>query len=127
MSLPPLPTDLHDAWVDQFTFEPLRGRLTISLWLDVAEGVSVVCKQLLLSGISNRQQVMDLQQQIERVKRKGKRTALNYRLEDFSYYHPLTLSKAELAIRLAIDHLPVLIIQCKKLTVQEMNTEEIRF
>jgi hypothetical protein len=124
MSLLSLPTDWHDARVDQFTFEPLRGRLTIRLWLDVAEGVSVVCKQLLLSGISNGQQVMALQQQIERVNRKGKRRALNYRLENFSSYPLLPLNKAELAIRLAIDQLPVLIIQCTKLTIQELSTEK---
>lgn len=127
MSLFPLPTDLHDAGVEQFTFEPLRGRLTINLLLDVPNGVSLVRKQLLLSGISNGKEVSLLQQQIDRAMRKSKCPTLGYRLNDFSYYPPLTSSKVDFAICLAIDHLPVLIIRCKKITVQEMSTEKIGF
>jgi hypothetical protein len=120
MSLLPLPTDLHDAGVEQFTFEPLRGRLTISLLLAVPNGISLVRKQLLLSGISNGKEVLHLQHQIDLAKSRSNSSALGYRLEDFSYHNPLASNKAELAIRLAIDHLPVLIIQCKKLTVQTL-------
>lgn len=119
MSLPPLPTDLHDAGVEQFAFEPLRGRLTITLLLDVPNGISLVRKQLLLSEISNGKEVLHLQQQIDLVKSRSNRSTLGYRLEDFSYHNPPASSKAGLAICLAIDHLPVLIIQCKKITVQE--------
>jgi hypothetical protein len=120
MGLLPLPTDLHDAGVEQFIFEPLRGRLTVSLLLDVPNGISLIRKQLLLSGISNGKEVLHLQQQIDLVKSSSNRSTLDYRLEDFSYHNPLVSSKTEFAIRLAIDHLPVLIIQCKKLTVQEL-------
>jgi hypothetical protein len=120
MSLPLLPTDLHDAAVDQFAFEPLRGRLTLSLWIEPANGPYVRRKQLLLSGISNGKEVERLQQQIDQIKRKGKKSALWYRLDEFGYCDPLASKKMELAIRLAIDHLPVLIIHCKKITVQEL-------
>ena len=125
MSLPLLPTDLHDAAVDQFVFEPLRGRLTISVWIEPANGLYVVCKQLLLSEISNGKEVERLQQQIDRIKRKGNRKGkgswLGYRLEEFDYCDPPASKKAELAIRLVIDHLPVLIIHCQKITVQELT------
>lgn len=129
MSLPPLPTDLHDAAVDQFVFEPVSGQLTISVWLEPANGLYVVCKHLLLSGISNGKEVEGFQQQIDRIKRKrsrrkdgsrGKQSWLGYRLEEFDYCEPLTSKKAGLAIRLVIDHLPVLIIHCQKITVQEL-------
>jgi hypothetical protein len=120
MSLPPLPTDLHDAGVEDFSFEPLRGRLTISLLLDVPNGVSLVRKQLLLSGISNGKEVVHLQKQIDLAKSRSNRLTLGYRLEGFSYHNSLVSNKTELAIRLAIDHLPVLIIQCEKLTVQAL-------
>jgi len=120
MSLPPLPTDLHDAGVEHFSFDSLCGRLTITLLLDAANGVSLVRKQLLLSGISNGKEVIHLQQQIDLAKSRSNRSTLGYRLEDFSYHNPLALSKVELAIRLAIDHLPVLIIHCKKITTQEL-------
>jgi hypothetical protein len=121
MSLPLLPTDLHDAAVDQFAFEPLRGRLTLSLWIEPANGLYVRRKQLLLSGISNGKEVERLQQQIDQIKRKSKKSALWYRLDEFDYCDPLASKKTELAIRLAIDHLPVLIIHCKKITVQELT------
>lgn len=116
MSLPLLPTDLHDALSDEFTFDLLRGRLTISMWLDVPQGLRTERKQILLSGVRNGKEVAQLQQQIERIKRKGKRSSLNYLLEEFSYSDPTASPKAELSIRLAIDHLPVLIIHCKKIT-----------
>lgn len=89
MSLSPLPTDLHNAGAEQFTFEPLRGRLTISLLLDVTNRVSLVRKQLLLSGISNGKKVLDIQQQIDLAKSRSNRSELGYRLKDFSYHNPL--------------------------------------
>lgn len=116
MSLPPLPTDLHDALIDEFTFDQLRGRLTIGMLLDVPEGLRTERKQLLLSGVRNGKEVAQFQQQIERIKRKGKRSSLNYLLEEFSYSDPTASPKAGLSIRLAIDHLPVLMIHCEKIT-----------
>ncbi|MGI4875604.1 MAG: hypothetical protein ACRYFX_30990 [Janthinobacterium lividum] len=123
MSLTPFPTDLHDAGVEQCTFDLLRGQLTISLLLDAANGIRVVRKQLLLSGISNGKEVTHFQKQVDRAirkKGKGNRSRLGYRLEDVSYCTPLASGKAELAIRLAIDHLPVLLIQCEKIAILDL-------
>lgn len=121
MRLPSLSAELHDAIVEQFSFELPRGRLTIHLLLDVAEGFSVRRKQLLLSGVRNEKEVEELQRQIERAKRKGNRATLNYRLDDLSYCRPLTSGKADLIIRLAIDHLPELLIYCDKITLQALG------
>jgi hypothetical protein len=74
----------------------------------------------LLSGIRNGKEVERLQQQIDQIKSKDKRSALWYRLDKFGYCDPLVSKKTELAIRLAIDHLPGLSIHYKKITVQEL-------
>jgi hypothetical protein len=121
MRLPSLSSELHDAIVEQFSFELPRGRLTINLLLDVAEGFSVLRKQLLLSGVRNGKEIAELQQRIERAKRQGNRAALNYRLADLRYDNPLASGKADLVIYLAIDHLPALLIQCDKITLQELG------
>jgi hypothetical protein len=119
MSLLPLPTDLHDALIEEFAFDQLRGRLTIGVLLAVPEGLRTERKQILLSGVRNGKEVAQLQQQFERILRKFRRLVPGclLELEDLSYADPTASPKAELAIRLAIDHLPALIIQCKKFTV----------
>ncbi|TPG63585.1 hypothetical protein EAH73_16125 [Hymenobacter nivis] len=71
MSLPPLPTDLHDALIEEFAFDQLRGRLTIGVLLAVPEGLMTERKQILLSGVSNGREVVQFEQQIERIKKKA--------------------------------------------------------
>ncbi|WP_125916744.1 hypothetical protein [Hymenobacter coccineus] len=94
------------------------------MWLDVPQGVYHERKQILLTGVRNGKEVAQLQQQIERIKRKskgkGKRLESGLLLEDFSYADLTAPRKDELSIRLAIDHVPVLIVQCKKITVQAL-------
>jgi len=127
MSFLPIKTSLiaalHDASVEHFVFDAVRGRLLLTLLLDSDEGPSHRQQQVVFSGIRNGAEVQQLQRLIDATLAAGKRLKLGYRLDEFcplrqeaSDYH-----EGRLSVRLVINHLPVLQLRCQKITSQEVN------
>jgi hypothetical protein len=121
MATPRIADHLHDAVVEQFSFDAERGRLTILLW-EQPEALwqtdAAVRKQLVLSGIRNGAAVAAVQRLIEAELRQNQRAELGYRVDWFDFDPAQPGRPLDLHLRLEIDHLPPLLIHCAKLTLQ---------
>ena len=127
MSFLPITTNffatLHDATVEHFAFEPLRGRLLLTLLLDSNMGASYRLQQVVLSGIRNGADMERVQLLVKAALATNSRAKLGYRLDEFCLLPQgdLECQDGRLSVRLAIDHLPTLQFCCQKITNEEVN------
>ena len=114
---------LHDASVEHFLFDALRGRLLLTLLLDSDKSPSHYQQQIVLSGIHNGADVEQVQRVVNAALANSSRPKLEYRLDEF-YLLPKDASdclQGSLSVRLTIDHLPPLQLHCQKITRREVN------
>jgi len=116
---------LHDAVVEEFVFDVALGRLQLTLLLVSFTNNQFVHRreQVVLSGLRHKADVERVHRRIKAALSKGSRTELGYRLDEFRLLPPETLQheQGRLNVLLAIDHLPVLHLDCQKITSQEVD------
>lgn len=112
-------TSLHDAVVDQFRFDAVRGRLEIIIWKR-PEDSSLLYWRLMVSGIrSSTCELQHTQAAIDTVLKSGKRKSLGFRVDEFQCKKQLGLDNGSaFTVSLSIDHLTPLRIDCLKCTIQ---------
>jgi hypothetical protein len=116
---------LHDAVVEQFVFNAAAGRLQLTLLLVSFANSQFAHRreQVVLSGIRHGADVERVQQLIEAVLSKSDRMELGYRLDEFCLLpqEEFAREQGRQKVLLAIDHLPVLQLDCQKITSQEVE------
>jgi hypothetical protein len=116
---------LHDAVVEEFVFDAAASRLQLTLRLVSFTNNQFVYRreQVVLSGLRREADLERVHRRINAALRKSGRTKLGYGLDDFCLLPPEALKREQgrLNVRLAIDHLPVLHLDCQKITSQEVN------
>jgi c-di-AMP phosphodiesterase-like protein len=114
-------TSLHDAVIDQFSFDAARSRLESIIW-ESNEDKSVVWWRLIISGIRNRKEVQQFQATIDAILVREKRKSLGFRIDESSYKKQAASENDVIYIvSLFIDHLPLLRVECQKCTLLCLN------
>lgn len=116
---------LHDAVVEEFIFDAAVGRLQLTLRLVAFTNNQFVHRreQVMLSGLRHKTDVERVHQRVKAALSKGGRRELNYRLDEFRLLPPEAFQREEgrINVLLVIDHLPVLDLDCQKITNQEVG------
>lgn len=116
---------LHDAVVEEFVFDAAVGRLQLTLRLVAFANNQFVHRreQVLLSGLRHKAGVERVHRRVKAALSKTGRPELGYGLDDFRLLPPEALQREQgrLNVLLAIDHLPVLHLDCQKITSQEVD------
>ena len=116
---------LHDAVVEEFVFDAAVGRLQLTLRLVSFTNNQFVHRreQVVLSGIRHGADVERMHRRIKAVLSKTCRTELGYGLDELRLLPQEALKREQgrLKVLLVIDHLPVLHLDCQKMTSQEVD------
>jgi hypothetical protein len=116
---------LHEAVVEELVFDAAASRLQLTLRLVSFTNDRFVHRreQVVLSGLRHGANLERVHRRFNAALRKGGRTELGYGLDDFCLLPPEALKREQgrMNVRLAIDHLPVLHLDCQKITSQAVG------
>ncbi|MBF9236917.1 hypothetical protein I2I05_05870 [Hymenobacter sp. BT683] len=116
---------LHDAVVEQFVFDATAGRLRLTLLLVsfTNNRFSHRREQVVLSGIRHGADVEGVHRLIEAVLSKSGQLELGYQLDECRLLPQADFEREQgrQKVLLAIDHLPVLHVDCQKITSQAVE------
>ncbi|RPD44670.1 hypothetical protein DNI29_21310 [Hymenobacter sediminis] len=114
---------LHDAVVSQFAFDFVRGRLEAVIWRK-EEDNSIVWWQLMISGVSNKNDVQLAYITINNILAKEKRAELGFRINEFSCKkQPDSGRQSVYLVELFIDYLEPMRIECAKCTLRTLESK----
>ena len=127
MSISIISYSLHDTVVEQFNFNPERGRLIIIIWEKIVDSTTIIWRQLTISGVRNIEEIEQYQKRVDAVLEKTKREALGYRIDRFNYCNKPRSETRNFHLLLDIDHLGILTVNCAKFTIQVIDSKAVEF
>lgn len=109
--MPSIAYNLHDSVLASTTLEK-EDRLVLDIELYPIYYPEEPRIQLILSGICNQKEVAAFYSEVMALASKEGR--LGYRIDEFKYTEDSSFKENQESLYLAVDHLPPLVIQCKK-------------